>query len=256
MHMHTSTDLYIYIYMHICIYVSMYMCKRGVNSWVLQDAVYISACRYRYTHISNMCFAATFCCCGESGPSSCGCIIPIRQLYGDYTETIRKAWICLGFPDTLPAAKPTVTYIYIYIYIYTQYIHIYTYIYIYIYKHIYPLQTPSRNGNGHISTPALRKSLLTIAFESSRRDLQLVSHWHCRKTRYVKKKCYMHIYIYICICIHIYMYVSYIRMHASLRSINIYIYTYIYVYIYIYISEHMTMCGVILPRYLYENVVR
>ena len=45
-----------------------------------------------------------------------------------------------------------------------------------------------RNGNGHISTPALRKSLLTIAFESSLRDLQLVSHWHCRKTSYFTKK--------------------------------------------------------------------
>ena len=44
-----------------------------------------------------------------------------------------------------------------------------------------PLKTPFRNGNGHISTPVRRKSLLTIAFESSRRDLQLVSHWHCRK---------------------------------------------------------------------------
>ena len=50
-----------------------------------------------------------------------------------------------------------------------------------------PLKTPFRNGNGHISTPVRRKSLLTIAFESSRRDLQLGSHWQCQKTSYFNK---------------------------------------------------------------------
>ena len=51
-----------------------------------------------------------------------------------------------------------------------------------------PLKTPFRNGNGHISTPVRRKSLLTIAFESSRRDLQLVSHWRCQNMSYFNKQ--------------------------------------------------------------------
>ena len=45
-----------------------------------------------------------------------------------------------------------------------------------------------RNGNGHRSTPVRRKSRLTIAFESSLRDLQLGSHWHRRKTSGLTKK--------------------------------------------------------------------
>ena len=80
----------------------------------------------------------------DNGPSSCSCILPIRQLYGDYTETIRKAWFCLGFPDTLPTTKPTVTHIFTHAsthgspsrgpaYTDIAYILMHMYIYIYIY---------------------------------------------------------------------------------------------------------------------------
>ena len=88
------------------------------------------------------------------------------------------------------------------------------YIYIYIYSYIH-----------------IRKSLLSIAFESSRRDLQLVSHWHYRKTSYFIKKwdisiytcIYIHIYIniYICIC-HIYIHI-YACMHLCVVSIYAYL---------------------------------
>ena len=37
------------------------------------------------------------------------------------------------------------------------------------------------NGNGQISTPVSRQSLLTIAFESFGHALQPVSHWHCQR---------------------------------------------------------------------------
>ena len=63
--------------------------------------------------------------CGRKCPSSWSCILPIRQLYGDYTETIRHAWICVGFPDTRSIR------LLIYIYIRILCIDIYIYIYIY-----------------------------------------------------------------------------------------------------------------------------
>ena len=82
-----------------------------------------------------------------------------------------------------------------------------------------------RNGNGHSSTPVRRKSLLTSAFESSLRVLQLVSHWHCRKTSDVTKKWY--IYIYICMCIYIYIYIC---IYTYIYSYHICMHLYIHAY--------------------------
>ena len=98
---------------------------------------------------------------------------------------------------------------------------------------------PFRNGNGHISTPALRKTLLNSAFCSSRRDLQL---W---QNRHVSIYQFLYIYIYIYMYIHnTYLYLN-IFMHLSIPTyiyiyiyICIYIYIYIYMYIYIYTHVH------------------
>ena len=45
-----------------------------------------------------------------------------------------------------------------------------------------------RNGNGYISTSVRQTPLSASAFESSRRALQLASHWHCLNTSYFTKK--------------------------------------------------------------------
>ena len=96
---------------------------------------------------------------------------------------------------------------------------------------------PFRNGNSHISTSVRRRSLLTIAFESSLRHLQLLSHWHCRKTSDVTKKWYIYMYTYICIFIyshHIYICIYiYIDIYTYIVYINMYIYIYIYLYLYV-----------------------
>ena len=73
--------------------------------------------RDTYT-IRTIFHAASVDLAGRSGPSACDSVLAIRQLYGDYTETIRNAWICMGFPDT----RSIRLLIYIYMYIYAYYI--------------------------------------------------------------------------------------------------------------------------------------
>ena len=122
----------------------------------------------------------------------------------------------------------------------------------------FPYMTPFRNGNGHISTPVRWKSLLTIAFESSLRDLQLVSHWHCRKTSCFTKKWYTYIYIYflfllVCIYIYIYLYIHIIYMHLhTYRYIYTqYVYIFMYIYVYICIYPYIYIIFIHIYKYIY-----
>ena len=53
---------------------------------------------YIYHHSCRQCG-----CPGRNGASASDSALPIRQLYGDYTEAIRKVWVSLGIPNPLPS---------------------------------------------------------------------------------------------------------------------------------------------------------